>query len=58
MTLFDTVKCVLCGPLPDPQVHDTCHKPWCGHKTDDHSAGMRCKVCKQECGIDARRSIR
>jgi hypothetical protein len=26
----------------------------CGHALDDHTDGLKCRVCKRECGIDCR----
>jgi hypothetical protein len=49
--------CELCGPLPAPWLHSICHPVpglslgGCGHGLEDHSPGLKCRVCGAECGI-------
>lgn len=53
------VPCSTCGPQPAPIVHTICHvgpqsRNGCGHSLDDHTDGLKCRICKQECGIYCR----
>jgi len=53
---YPLVPCDVCGPLSPPARHTVCH-PWpngwgphgCGHDLDDHTDGMRCRVCRRDC---------
>jgi hypothetical protein len=51
--------CDICGPQEPPTVHVICHvteyaRSGCGHLLKDHSDGLKCRVCKQECGVYCR----
>lgn len=53
-----TAPCEVCGPQPAPIIHTICHpieslrRNGCGHLIKDHSPGLKCRICKTECGID------
>ena len=53
------MTCEVCGPLANGHIHSICHvtpisRNGCGHALDDHTDGLKCRVCKQECGIYCR----
>ena len=57
--------CMVCGPQPGDTVHTICHphpplrRYGCGHSLSEHTAGLRCRRCGRECGIDCGpRSVR
>lgn len=61
-----TRNCPICGPQPGDTVHAICHvDPWdplrksggCGHPLARHTAGMKCRDCGLECGVDPRRLV-